>query len=88
MNFAAGYYYLAVVRFEEKDYDEAIECMKRAIMYDINNPEYYAKMAGIYKAKEDFKSALEYIKEAESIDNSTEYKILYKELATLNRKNS
>ena len=88
MNFAAGYYYLAVVRLEEKDYDEAIECMKRAIMYDINNPEYYAKMAEIYKAKEDFKSALEYIKEAESIDNSTEYKILYKELATLNRKNS
>lgn len=88
MNYAVGYYYLAVVRLAEKDYDEAIECMKRAIMYDINNPEYYAKMAEIYKAKEDYKSAFEYIKEAESIDSSVEYKILYKELASLSRKNS
>ena len=62
--------------------------MKRAIMYDINNPEYYAKMAEIYKAKEDYKSAFEYIKEAESINGSVEYKILYKELASLSRKNS
>ena len=86
MNFAAGYYYLALVRFTEKDYEEAIECMKRAIIHDVNNAEYYAQMSNIYKAKEDYKTALEYIKEAESISENTEYKILYKELASLNRK--
>lgn len=75
-----------MVRFAEKDYDEAIECMKRAIMFDVNNAEYYAKMSDIYKAKEDFKTALDYIKEAESISENTEYKLKYKELAALNRK--
>ena len=86
MNYAQGYYYLALVRFAEKDYDEAIECMKRAIMYDVNNAAYYAKMSEIYKAIEDYKTALEYIKEAESISGSTEYKIMFTELAGLNRK--
>ena len=87
MNFAGGYYYLALVRFEEKDYDEALECMKRAIMFDLNNAAYYAKMSEIYKAKEDYKTALDYIKEAESISNSEEYRIIYKELVILNKKN-
>lgn len=86
INCSEGYYYLAKVRISQKDYDEAVECMKRAIMYDINNAKYYAEMSRIYKLKDDVKTAFEYIKEAESIDNSTEYKILYKELASLNRK--
>lgn len=85
MNFAPGYYYLALVRFEEKDFDEALECMKRAIMFEVNNAEYYAKMSEIYRAKQDYKSAFDYIKEAESISGSTEYRILYKELASLCR---
>ncbi|MBO6087414.1 tetratricopeptide repeat protein [bacterium] len=88
MNFSGGYYYLALVRFEEKDYDEAIECMKRAITYDVDNAEYYAEMSGIYEAKGDYKNALEYIKEAENISGNTEYKIIYKRLASLNRKNN
>jgi len=86
MNCSEGYYYLALVRFNEEDYEEAIECMKRAITYDVTNPLYYAEMSKIYKAKDDIKTALEYISEAESIDNSTEYKLIYKELAALNRK--
>lgn len=86
MNFAAGYYYLALVRREEKDYDEAIECMKRAIMYDLNNAEYYAGMSELYRLKEEYKSALEYANEASALDNSTKYKVLYSELAALNRK--
>ena len=86
MNFAPGYYYLALVRLAEKDYDEAIECMKRAIMYDVNNAGYYAQMSKIYKEKEDYKTALEYIKEAESISQNLEYRIMYKELASLNKK--
>lgn len=86
MNCAAGYYYLALVRFDEADCDEAIECMKRAIMHDLNNPLYYAKMSEIYKVSGDLQSAIEYIKEAESMDNSTEYKIMYSELVSLNRK--
>ena len=86
MNYASGYYYLTLVRLEEKDYDEALECMKRAIMFDLNNPEYYAAMSKIYKEKEDYKSALEYIKEAENISGKEEYRIVYKELATLTRK--
>lgn len=85
INCSEGYYYLALVRKEEKDYEEAIECMKRAIMYDLTNAKYYAEMSNIYKLNNDIKTALEYIKEAESIDESTEYKILYKELAALNR---
>ncbi len=85
INCAEGYYYLALVRKNEEDYDEAVECMKRAILYDLTNAKYYAQMSDIYKLKNDFKTALEYIKEAESIDDSTEYKILYKELASLNR---
>lgn len=85
INCADGYYYLALVRKSEQDYDEAVECMKRAIMYDLNNAKYYAEMSNIYKLKDDVKTALEYIKEAESIDESVEYKIMYKELASLNR---
>ncbi len=60
--------------------------MKRAIMYDVNNARYYAEMSNIYKEAGDIKNALEYIKEAENIDSSTEYKIIYSELAALNRK--
>ena len=86
MNCAAGYYYLALVRFDEADCEEAIECMKRAIVHDLNNPLYYAKMSEIYKVSGDLQAALDYIKEAESIDGSTEYKIMYSELASLNRK--
>ena len=86
MNCSDGYYYLALVRFNEQDYDEAIECMKRAITYNPVNPEYYAQMSNIYKAKNDIKTALEYISEATDINNSTEYKIMYQELASLNRK--
>lgn len=85
INCADGYYYLALVRKEEKDYDEAVECMKRAIMHDLTNAKYYAEMSNIYKLNNDLKTALEYIKEAESIDSSIEYKIMYKELAALNR---
>lgn len=88
INFAPGYYYLALVRKAEKDYDEAIECMKRAVMYDLNNAEYYAEMSKIYQQKDDIKTALEYANEASSIDNSTKYKVLYSELAALNRKRS
>ena len=39
-----------------------------------------------YKEKEDYKTALEYISEAESLDNSNEYKFMYSELVKLNRK--
>ena len=85
INCSEGYFYLALVRKEEEDYEEAIECMKRAIMYDLNNAKYYAEMSTIYKLNNDVKTALEYIKEAENIDGATEYKILYKELAALNR---
>lgn len=85
INCADGYFYLALVRKEEKDYEEAIECMKRAIMYDLTNAKFYAEMSNIYKLNNDVKTALEYIKEAESIDGSMEYKIMYRELASLNR---
>ena len=43
-------------------------------------------MSKIYQAKNDIKTAFEYIQEAENLDNSTEYKIMYKELASLSRK--
>ena len=43
-------------------------------------------MSNIYRQINDLKTAFEYIKEAESIDSSTEYKIIYRELAALNRK--
>lgn len=81
INCSQGYYYLALVRMQEEDYEEAIECMKRAIIYDVTNAEYYAKMAEIYKRFGDIKSAFEYIKEAESIDESEKYKQLFKEYA-------
>ena len=86
INCAEGYYYLALVREKTEDLEEAIECMKRAILYDLNNPRYYTKMSEFYKSKKDYKTALEYIAEAESIDDSNEYKILYSELVKLNRK--
>ena len=60
--------------------------MKRAILYDLNNPKYYAKMSEFYKAQEDYKTALEYISEAENLDSSNEYKFMYSELVKLNRK--
>ena len=61
--------------------------MKRAILYDLNNPKYYAKMSEFYKNKGDYKTALEYVSEAETLDNSNEYKFMYSELVKLNRKN-
>src|SRR5574344_1539335 len=86
INCSEGYYYLAVVNNKTNDSDEAIECMKRAILYDLNNPKYYAKMSDFYKEKKDYKTALEYISEAESLDTSNEYKFMYSELVKLNRK--
>ena len=59
--------------------------MKRAILYDLNNPKYYAKMSDFYKEQKDYKTALEYISEAESLDNSNQYKFQYSELAKLVR---
>ena len=75
---------VAVPHYDHAKY--SIECMKRAIVYDINNDEYYAQMSKIYKAKEDFKTALEYIKEAESISGKEEYRIACKEMAHFCRK--
>ncbi|MCM1010265.1 MAG: tetratricopeptide repeat protein [Fusobacterium sp.] len=86
INFAAGYYYLALVRKSKQDYDEAIECLKRAITFDLTNPEYYAEMARVYLANEDVKSALEYANEAVTIDStSAEYMQLYSDLAAKKR---
>jgi hypothetical protein len=60
--------------------------MLRAILYDVNNPEYYAKIAELYKLTGDNKTAFEYIKEAENIDPTEKYKELFREYAKLNRK--
>ena len=87
INCSDGYYYLALVRERENDIDEAIECMKRAILYDLNNSEYYKKMCEFYQLKKDYKTALEYITEAENINPSNEYKYIYSELVKINRKN-
>lgn len=86
INCAQGYYYLAMVRKQEDDTEEAVECMRRAITYDVNNPKFYAQMALLYKSLGDNKTAFEYAKEAESIDSSEEYRILYREFALMNRK--
>ena len=43
-------------------------------------------MAEIYELSGDNKSAFEYVKEAENIDDSEEYKFLYRKYAALNRK--
>ena len=87
INFAVGYYYLALVRKNQNDFEEAVECLKRAIMYDLTNPEYYAEMARIYLELDEVKSALDYANEAISIDgSSTQYMLLYSEIAKLNRK--
>ncbi|HCB11499.1 MAG TPA: hypothetical protein DEO94_05110 [Cyanobacteria bacterium UBA11991] len=86
INCAAGYYYLALSRHATGDCEEAIECMKRAILYDLNNPLYYAKMSEFYKGKEDYKSAFEYISEAQSLDGTNKYKSDFSELAKLSRK--
>ena len=61
--------------------------MKRAITYDVQNPKYYAEMSKIYKAMNENKLAFEYITEATNIDDSIEYKLLYRDLVQLNRKN-
>lgn len=81
-----GYYYIALAREHEGDIDEAVECMKRAILYDLNNSEYYRKMCELYQLKKDYKTALEYITEAENINPSNEYKYIYSELVKINRK--
>ena len=87
IDFAQAYYYLALVRKNKFDTEEAIECLKRAIMYDLTNPEYYAEMARVYMEEDDIKSALEYASEAVSIDNSSaEYMRLYSDLVAKSRK--
>lgn len=87
INCAAGYYYLSLAREKENDIDEAIECMKRAILYDLTNAEYYRKMCEYYQLKKDYKAALDYITEAVNISPTTEYKYIYSELVKINRKN-
>lgn len=87
INCSEGYYYLSLVREKENDIDEAIECMKRAILYDLTNSEYYRKMCEYYQLKHDYKTALDYITEAENINPSNEYKYIYSELVKINRKN-
>ena len=86
VNCSEGYYYIALSREKDGDIDEAIECMKRAILYDLNNSEYYRKMCELYQLKKDYKTALEYITEAENINPSNEYKYIYSELVKINRK--
>jgi len=86
MNCADGYFYLSLARKQEEDFDEAIECLKRAIICDANNAKYYAQMADLYNSKGDIKTAFDYVKEAENIDDSEEYKVLYKQYAAKNRK--
>lgn len=81
-----GYYYIALSREKDGDIEEAVECMKRAILYDLNNSEYYRKMCELYQLKKDYKTALEYITEAENINPSNEYKYIYSELVKINRK--
>ena len=87
MNCSAGYYYLALVREKTGDIEEAIECMKRAILHDLNNASYYEKMSEFYKLQSDYKTALEYISEAVNISDNNEYKSQYSELVKLNRTN-
>ena len=60
--------------------------MKRAILHDLTNAKYYTKMAEFYAAKQEYKTALDYISEAQSLDDSNEYKYLYSQLVKLNRK--
>lgn len=87
INFAPAYYYLALISKKHFDIEEAIECLKRAIMHDLTNPEYYAEMARTYMEDDDIKSALEYANEAITIDSSSaEYMMLYSDLAAKNRK--
>ena len=86
INCSDGYYYLALARKQENDYEEAIECMKRAIMHDLSNAKYYAQMAELYKLSGDNQTAFEYIKEAESINSTEEYRQLFREYALLARK--
>lgn len=86
INCSQGYYYLALVREKTEDIEEAIECMKRAILHDLTNAKYYTKMAEFYAAKQEYKTALDYISEAQSLDDSNEYKYLYSQLVKLNRK--
>lgn len=86
VNNSEAYCWLAKVREKENDFTEAVECMKRAIFYDINNPKYYAEISGLYMALKDYKTAFEYIKDAESLGNDQEYKRMYAELARLCRK--
>lgn len=86
INFAEAYFYLALVRKKRFDNEEAIECLKRAIMFDLTNPKYYAEMAKVYLEDDDVKSALEYANEAITIDNSSaEYMMLYSDIAARNR---
>ena len=77
---------MALSRKSTDDIEEAIECMKRAILYDLNNPKYYAKMSEFYQEQKDYKTALEYLSEASSLDDTNEYKYKYSELVKLNHK--
>ena len=86
INYSPAYYYLALLNESENDFNEAIECLKRAILADLNNSEYYIRMAQIYEKLSDYKSALEYVSEAVSImPDNTEYMLYYSKLAKLNR---
>ena len=60
--------------------------MKRAILYDLNNPKYYAAMSDLYAQQEDYKSAIEYMSEASNLDKTNEYKYRYSQLVSKHRK--
>lgn len=65
---AEGYYYNALSLFNQNDTDFAIASLKKAISLDLNNASLYTKMSEFYQDLGDFKTAYEWAKEANEID--------------------
>lgn len=81
-----GYYFNAMALFAQKDIQFAIETMKKAISLDVANAMLYVQMSEFYQALGEYENALEYIKEAGSIDKSSKNRELYMKLASIVRK--
>ena len=70
----------------EKEVNKAIKEGLKQVLSTEPTPRDKEIEEVLRQEKEDYKTALEYISEAESLDNSNEYKFMYSELVKLNRK--
>lgn len=86
LNNSSAHYYSACAKFQLKNYNQAIDDMKKAILANVHNASMYAKLSEFYEEIGEIENALAYISEACDISNNSAYREKYMKLASINRR--